>query len=103
MLGQSVILDSVASSQSIRNRWHQLSAQYQARYRVVECICSDEMLHRSRLQDRKRDIPGWHELAWSEVERVRRYYVPWEGDRLVLDMASPFNENISKAKAYCVT
>ena len=101
MLGQSVILDSVAASQSIRNTWRQLSAQYQARHRVIECICSDKTLHRSRLMGRQRDIPGWHELEWPEVERVKQYYVPWEGERLVLDMTNPFAENFLKAKTYC--
>lgn len=101
MLGQSVILDSVAASQSIRTTWSQLSDEYQAQYRVIECICSDETLHRAQLKGRRRDIPGWHELEWSEVERVKGYYLPWDGDRLVLDMANPFQENFMKAKAYC--
>ena len=101
MLGQSVILDSVAASQSIRNTWRQLAEQYQADCRVIECICSDEVLHRSRLKERKRGIPGWHELDWSEVERVKRYYSAWEGERLVLDMIQPWNENLLKAKTYC--
>ena len=101
MLGQSVILDSVAASQTIRRTWRQLADKYEAQYRVIECVCSDETLHRSRLQGRKRAIPGWHELEWSEVERVKRYYFPWEEDRLVLDMANPFDKNLCKAKAYC--
>ena len=101
MLGQSVILDSVAASQTIRSTWRQLSDQYEAQYRVIECICSDETIHRSRLNERKRGIPGWHELEWSEVERVKRYYFPWEGERLVLDMTNPFSENFLKAKTYC--
>ena len=101
MLGQSVILDSVAASQSIRRTWRQLSDQYEAQWRVIECICSDETLHRSRLVARKRDIPGWHELEWSEVERVKQYYSPWEEERLVLDMTDSMNENLLKAKIYC--
>jgi predicted kinase len=101
MLGQSVILDSVAASLSIRSTWRQLSDLYEAQYRVIECICSDEAIHRSRLNERKRGIPGWHELEWSEVERVKRYYFPWEGERLVLDMIKPFSENFLKAKTYC--
>lgn len=101
MLEQSVILDSVAASQTIRHTWRQLSDKYKAQYRVIECVCSDEQLHRSRLKGRKRDIPGWHELEWSEVERVKCYYSPWEGDHLVLDMANPFHENLWKAKIYC--
>jgi predicted kinase len=101
MLGQSVVLDSVAASQTIRSTWRHLSDQYEADWRVIECICSDEALHRSRLKDRKRHIPGWHELEWSEIERVKRYYLPWEEERLVLDMTHPFDKNVSRAKAYC--
>jgi len=101
MLGQSVILDSVAASRTIRSAWRQLSDQYGADWRVIECICSDETVHRLRLKERKRNIPGWHELEWSEVERVKQYYSVWEGEHLVLDMTNPFTENFLKAKTYC--
>jgi predicted kinase len=103
MLGQSVILDSVAASSSIRSSWRQLSDEYCADWRVIECICSDETIHRSRLKERKRDIPGWYELEWPEVERVKRFYVPWEEDHLVLDMTVPLIENVRKARAYCAS
>jgi predicted kinase len=101
MLGQSVVIDSVAASQTIRDAWRQLAEQYHADWRVIECFCSDESLHRTRLKGRKRDIPGWHELEWSEVERVKRYYTPWTGERLVLDMTNSLTENLLKAKTYC--
>jgi len=101
MLGQSVILDSVAGTQTIRSTWRQMSEQYGAEWRVIECMCSDESLHRARLQDRTRNITGWHELEWSEVERVKQYYIPWEGEHLVLDMLYPFGENLFKARKYC--
>ena len=101
ILEQSVILDSVAPSPAIRDTWHQLAGHYKADWRVIECLCSDEAIHRSRLEDRRRHIPGWHELEWSEVGRVKKYYSPWEGDRLVLDMVHPFDENYLKAVRYC--
>jgi len=101
MLGQSVILDSVAASQSIRSTWCHLAKQYGADCCVIECICSDESLHRSQLEQRQRNIPGWHELEWSEVERVKQYYSPWEGEHWVLDMINSFSENLLKAKIYC--
>jgi len=101
MLEQSVILDSVAASQSIRSTWRQLAEQYHVECRVIECICSDAKLHRARLKDRNRRIPGWHELEWSEVERVKGYYSAWEEARLVLDMTNPFTENLLKARNYC--
>jgi len=101
MLGQSVILDSVASMETIRKTWRQLAKQFEANWLVIECFCSDEALHRSRLQTRKRNIPGWHELTWSDVESVKQRYAVWKEERLILDMVHPFEENYAKAKAYC--
>lgn len=62
-LEQSVILDSVASTISIRNIWRDLAQRYKADWRVIECICSDSAVHRERLEKRQRGIPGWHELT----------------------------------------
>lgn len=101
MLGQSVILDSVASTQTIRETWRDLADQYDTQWRVIECICSDEALHQERLKDRQRNILGWHELQWSDVEKVKQYYQAWDEDRLVLDMANSIHENISGIKSYC--
>ena len=101
MLDQSVILDSVAGTQSIRDTWEHLSKRYQARLRVIECICSDESFHRTQLSKRERHIPGWHELAWSDVEKVKSYFLPWHEERLVLDMVNPREKNRSRAIEYC--
>ena len=101
MLGQSVILDSVASTETIRDTWRQMSKRYSANWRVIECVCSDEAIHRARLGMRKRNIPGWHELAWADVEKVKQYYAIWEDEHLILDMLNPFEENLLKARAYC--
>jgi predicted kinase len=99
-LEQSVILDSVASTLSIRAEWRALAQTYRAEWRVIECICSDEAAHRGRLNMRQRGIPGWHELTWSEVERVKAYYAPWNEERLILDAAYPLEENIAAALRY---
>lgn len=96
MLGQSVILDSVASTESIRSMWKQLAEKYDADWFVVECICSDENVHRIRLKTRERHIPGWHELEWDDVEYVRSYYVPWNESRLVVDSMMLIEENLEE-------
>jgi hypothetical protein len=101
ILGQSVILESVASTESIRNTWRELGKKYDANWRVIECICSNITVHRSRLEQRQRNIPGWHELQWSDVEFVQSYYVAWEAERLVLDSIDPVNQNILAALNYC--
>lgn len=98
--GQSVILDSVASFERIRSQWRKLAERYSAEWRVVECICTDEALHRERLTKRERGIPGWHELDWSDVERVAGYYEPWDEDRLIIDTAGPLPENMEAVLVY---
>jgi predicted kinase len=100
MLGQSVILDSVASTESIRARWRELCDEFGARWKVLECICTNEGLHRQRLQTRLRGIPGWHELTWADVENVKGCYAPWQEPHLILDMSAPLEENILKALTY---
>lgn len=67
---------------------------------MIECICSDEAAHRDRLNMRQRGIPSWHELDWSEVERVTAYYAPWDEERLILDAVNPVEENIAAALRY---
>jgi predicted kinase len=99
-LAQSVILDSVVSTESIRDKWRSLALQYSAQWRVVECVCSDEALHRTRLGSRQRNIPNWPELAWSDVERVKAYYAPWDEERLVVDAVQPFDSNLQAVLAY---
>ena len=100
-LGQSVILDSVASTTSIRNTWRALGKKYKADWRVIECVCSDIALHRERLEKRQRRIPGWHELEWSDVDYVRSYYAPWQEERLILDSIRSVDKNILAALKYC--
>ena len=101
MLGQSVILDSIASTASIRLVWKSLCEKYKADWRVIECICSDDGIHHARLKQRQRGIPGWHELEWSDVEFVRSYYLSWEDKRLILDSILPIDEKIITDLGYC--
>ena len=100
-LGQSVILDCVAASGSIRASWRALADQYGGGWYVVECICSDEHLHRRRLEVRKRNIPDWHELQWSEVLGARLNYESWNEPRLILDAVNSFEGNLLSAVEYC--
>ncbi|MCB9421952.1 MAG: ATP-binding protein [Ardenticatenaceae bacterium] len=99
-LGQSAILDSVASFERIRAHWRELAYEFSAQWRVVECVCSDEVAHRERLNGRQRHIPGWHELTWADVERVHSYYEPWLDERLVVDGIRPFADNLQVVLTY---
>lgn len=99
-LDQSVILDSVASIEKIRQDWRSLSKKYEANWIVIECICSNETAHRQRLSQRQRNIDGWHELEWAEVERVKGYYHKWTERHLVIDSMNTFESNCLQVMDY---
>jgi hypothetical protein len=99
-IGQSAILDGVLAKEALRRSWRELAARYGAAFHAIECWCSDEAVHRARLEGRQRGIPGWYELDWAEVERVRGYYEPWQTERLRLDCAAPVNDNIAALMRY---
>jgi predicted kinase len=94
---QSVILDTVARSVKSRSSWQSLADELGARFRVIECVCSDEHVHRTRIEGRERGIPGWYELSWKDVERGRQHYTNWTGDHLVIDAIRPLDENVTTA------
>ncbi len=100
MLGQSAILDSVATFARIRDQWRTLAQQYGAGWKVVECVCSDVDLHKNRVLGRERAIPDWHELSWPDVAAVAQRYQPWQEPRLVVDSVAPLKENCQRVRAY---
>lgn len=97
--GRDLVLDLVAR-ESPRQTWSELADNYGATFRVVECICSDVEVHRSRVEGRSRDIPGWYELTWDHVERGRRSYEPLRSPKLVIDAVDPLDRNLARVRDY---
>jgi predicted kinase len=100
VLGQSVIFDCVVGTDGRRQRWAALAAEYSAHLCVIQCLCSDEALHRTRIKGRQRGIPGWRELTWENVEKTRANYTPWPGAALTLDAVNPLDQNTGRLLAY---
>ena len=96
---QSVILDCVARSRALE-RWSAMAAEHGAPMHIVECVCSDAAVHRSRVDGRIRAIPGWYELDWSNVERSRTNYEPVASEKLVVDAVDPLDANLARVRAY---
>ncbi|MDP9319557.1 MAG: ATP-binding protein [Chloroflexota bacterium] len=99
-VGGSAVLDSVAAYDRLRDGWREIARRHGAAVREVECVCSDENVHRLWIEGRRRDIPGWYELTWQEVEDVRSRYEPWPGEHLVLDSVQPLEDNLAALEAY---
>lgn len=99
MLGQSAITDSVIDD-GTAERWNRLAAEHDAELRVIECVCSDVELHRSRVEGRRRNIPNWHEIDWAHVERMREEFPPLTVDRLTVDAVDSVATNLGKIHAH---
>jgi hypothetical protein len=77
-----------------------LADRYSAQFRVIECTCRDVEVLRRRVEHRCRDIPGWYELTWSQVERSRSNYVALEEPKLVVDAVNPLKQNLALVREY---
>jgi predicted kinase len=99
MLGQSAVVDDIARDSEVR-QWRAVADRFSARLLVVECICSDTGLHRARIEGRARNIPGWHEVGWDHVERMRAEFPPLTTDRLIADAVEPVAANLRRVLAH---
>jgi predicted kinase len=101
MLGQSAVVDCAITDEVVA-RWQELVDRFDATLLVVECVCSDPALHRRRLEGRKRGIPGWHEVGWDHVERMRVEFPPLRTRTLSVDAVRPVAENLRTVLAHAV-
>lgn len=95
-LGQSAVVDCLITD-DVAARWQDNAARYGAGLLVVECVCSDLDLHRSRIVGRSRGIPGWHEIGWDHVERMRTEYPPLTAGHITIDAVDPLADNVRYA------
>lgn len=82
-LGLTVIADSVNPILLTREAWRDVARRAGARSLEVELVCSDERLHRRRVETRRADIDGQKLPTWQDV--LDREYEPWPERELVID------------------
>jgi predicted kinase len=85
-LGQSAIVDAVNSVAYAKRLWRKVANGHRARLRIIECVCSSELLHRRRLARRQR-----------ELSERRGEWVAWTEPVLVVDGAEPLRRNVERA------
>jgi predicted kinase len=99
-LGQTLIVDAVNSVAEAKAWWPALAEKAGVSLAIIECVCSDGRLHRSRLTGRVRGLGSFPEPSWADVERRREEWAPWTIDHLVLDAIAPLDVNVTAALAY---
>ena len=86
----SVVVDGVARAPQVETL-RRLAAEEGARFLAIMTECSDLELHRSRVDGRKRGIPGWYELDWNHVEESRKSWDP----NMAVDLTVDTSEHLS--------
>jgi len=97
-LSRHVVLDGVARDDEVA-AIRRLGDETGTTVHVVVTECSDRELLRRRIEQRHRNIPGWHELDWGSVETfLERWEVPGDHD-LRVDTADPDEATVAFAGA----
>ena len=81
-LRHAVIVDAVNPVEAPRAAWRNLAAKYRISLKIIECVCSDETIHRQRIEA---PVAGKRELTWARLLQRRAEYEAWTDPRLVLD------------------
>ena len=96
-LQQSAVIDAVNWIELVRAWWRDLAAEFGVSRPLIECVCSDRNVHRQRIEERRRDIPGF---LYESVAQSGTEYEPCDEDRLVVDAVNPLENNVRDAVAY---
>lgn len=96
-LGQTVVVDAVNDAPQARAQWRGLAGRQGVPLSWIEVVCSDTGLHRRRLENRRRDLPGFPEPSWDSLAARREGLGSWDDERLVLDSAEALESNVEKA------
>lgn len=103
--GRTVIVDAVNAGEAARLQWRDLAERADVRLRVIEVVCSDEELHRARLEKRERKLPHLEETTWRAVEQSLEGYAAWTGPssalpRVTIDSIESLGSNVEAALAF---
>ncbi len=94
---QPIIIDFIADKNRVLDLWPELLTKDLV---AIECICTDKVVHKSRIESRQRNIPGWYELNWAEIEDITAKYSPLVSDRLILDTTNADSSILTRALKY---
>lgn len=90
-----VIVDAVNAVEPARQQWVELGARHgERRVSFVEVTCSDESVHRARLEARGRQLAHVAEPTWHAVEQSLDEWEAWGGTsgavpRITVDTVNP--------------
>ena len=96
--GRPVVLDGVARVAEVAGT-RALALEEGAPSLVVMMECSDPTLHRSRIEGRRRGIPGWYELDWEHVARARSEWEALDDVDVVVEAAGSVAQSAASLRS----
>lgn len=91
---------SIAPVEAARENWRKLAHANDANLMLIEVICTDEQIHKQRIEARVRNIEGKPEITWERVLERKCEYEPWPDERLILDSVENSDSILEKALEY---
>jgi predicted kinase len=95
-LGAHVIIDSPAGYRSFQDAIEELVRGVRVRFKLIECITTDEALLRERIERRAPDMPEHRVRDWEQYQQARERMERLSGPRLVIDTAEALQTNLRK-------
>ena len=99
LLGQSAVLDCGIDDETADLWRSERVERAGGRISFVICVCSDEAVHRSQVEGRARGIPGWHEIDWNHVQRMRAELPPLTRPHITVDAIDGIEHNLGLVRA----
>lgn len=99
-LGLAVVLDSPAAYQTFREKVKGMARAVKAELKLIECICTDERLLRTRVEERGPALPAYRTRDWETYQRDRGRFERLTDPRLIVDTAETEALNLRKIRTY---
>jgi len=101
-LGSSVIIDAANAEEEGKDVWRGLAKKHGVEL-IVLLVALESSLHKQRLESRVRNLHGFSEVTWDNVEARRKAFTPWKEPVLELDASCDVEMNAEIAVRYIET
>ncbi|HEU4782542.1 MAG TPA: AAA family ATPase, partial [Ktedonobacterales bacterium] len=101
-LGNSVIIDAVNAEEEGKDVWRGLAKKHGIEL-IVLVVTLESSLHKQRLESRVRNLHGFSEVTWDNVEARRRAFTAWKEPVLELDASCDVEMSVEMAALYIET
>jgi predicted kinase len=85
-VGNSVVADQCNPINLTRKEWVDVAIKNGCNYVNIEIICSDNLEHRNRIENRENEIENLTLPTWKEV--IERKYDVWDEEHIIIDTAN---------------